>query len=133
MIGDSDRIDHIFGNLIDNAIKFTPPGRNIAINSQVDEKFARIAVADSGPGTPLEEQERIFIRLYQVDRSSSNANRGTGLGLSIAREIVLSHGSEIQVANGRVNILLECANLNGATFIVRLPYHDSDHNKRKTS
>jgi len=92
---DGARIVQAMGNLLRNAIKFTPNGGRITID--VDARAGRVefSVSDSGPGIPLENQPRLFDRYWQ---SSNGARaRGTGLGLSIAKGIVDAHGGEIWV------------------------------------
>jgi PAS domain S-box-containing protein len=95
MSADGARIVQTLGNLLRNAIKFTPNGGRITIG--VDARGGRVefSVKDSGPGIPLENQARLFDRYWQ---SSNGARaRGTGLGLSIAKGIVDAHGGEIWV------------------------------------
>jgi signal transduction histidine kinase len=92
---DGARIVQALGNLLRNAIKFTPNGGNITVG--VDARDARVQfwVSDSGPGIPVENQARLFDRYWQ---SSNGARvRGTGLGLSITKGIVDAHGGEIWV------------------------------------
>jgi len=92
---DGARIVQAMGNLLRNAIKFTPNGGRITID--VDARAGRVefSVSDSGPGIPLENQPRLFDRYWQ---SSNGARaRGTGLGLSIAKGIVDAHGGDIWV------------------------------------
>ncbi|HEY6827125.1 MAG TPA: ATP-binding protein, partial [Gemmatimonadaceae bacterium] len=92
---DGARIVQAMGNLLRNAIKFTPNGGRITIG--VDARGGRVefSVNDSGPGIPLENQPRLFDRYWQ---SSNGARaRGTGLGLSIAKGIVDAHGGDIWV------------------------------------
>jgi len=98
---DGARIVQALGNLLRNAIKFTPNGGRISIdvNGRAGGGGAggrvEFSVQDSGPGIPLENQARLFDRYWQ---SSSGARaRGTGLGLSIAKGIVDAHGGEIWV------------------------------------
>ncbi len=81
-------------NLVDNAIKFTDPGGHVTVTFCRTAEQAGFKVADDGCGIPPEEQERVFERFYQVERSRSGAERGTGLGLSIVRHAVHAmHGT----------------------------------------
>jgi two-component system sensor histidine kinase ResE len=113
IIGDGDRLAQVFTNLVDNAIKFTPPGGNVTINSSASDGILIVKISDTGSGIPLEDQQRIFERFYQADKSRrGGSGRGIGLGLPIARQIVLSHGGDIRV---------ESCPAKGSTFIVKLP------------
>jgi two-component system phosphate regulon sensor histidine kinase PhoR len=94
-LADADQIKRVLGNLIHNAIKFTPEQGQISLSARADGEWAVISVADTGPGIPLPERERIFERFYRGDRSRSSG--GTGLGLAIAKHIVLAHGGSIGV------------------------------------
>ncbi len=92
---DEQQIARVIGNLLHNAIKFTPEGGIIRISAEPAADDIRFCVADSGPGVPVEERTRIFERFYKHDRARSKG--GTGLGLAIARHIVEGHGGRIWV------------------------------------
>ena len=110
VFADPTRIRQAIANLIDNAVKYTPEGGSVdVLTAQRDDK-AIFQVTDSGPGVPLEEQPRIWERLYRGDQSRSQS--GLGLGLSVVRAIVQSHGGVVTVRNG--------AN-GGAVFELALP------------
>ncbi|MBD3271004.1 MAG: HAMP domain-containing protein [Elusimicrobia bacterium] len=94
---DPFRIEQLFINLIDNAIKFTPDAGSISITLSHADSFVLISVQDSGPGIPAEHTQRIFERFYSVDKSHSRKLGGTGLGLSIVKHIVLLHNGNISV------------------------------------
>lgn len=106
----------VINNLLDNALKFTPPGGCIVVSlvALTAERLAVLSVADSGAGIPLADQERVFERFYQVDRSHQRqtGRHGSGLGLSICRAIVDNHDGQISVQS-EVD--------HGTTFEVRLP------------
>jgi signal transduction histidine kinase/DNA-binding response OmpR family regulator len=91
---DRERVLQVFGNLIGNAIKFTPKGGEIRILTSLDNGEVRFTVADSGPGIPPEHLTHVFDRYWQA---KSTAKLGTGLGLSIAKGIVEAHGGRIWV------------------------------------
>jgi two-component system phosphate regulon sensor histidine kinase PhoR len=84
-------------NLIDNAVKFTEAGGRITLALADDGRGMSIEVADDGCGIPLEEQERVFERFYQVGRARSGQQRGTGLGLSIVRHAVAAMGGQVKL------------------------------------
>lgn len=108
-----EKITQVFINLIENAIKFTPPGGEVVISGVMDEKEVRIMISDTGMGIPAEDLPKIFNRFYQVDRSrKSNAGKSSGLGLTIAREIIRIHNGDISVVSTPDK---------GTTFTVHLP------------
>ena len=96
VMGDKVRLQQLFTNLIDNAIKYTLEG-SIRITVEKDEGNAVVQVRDTGIGIPHGEQENIFKRFYRVDRSRSKESGGVGLGLSIAEWIVHAHSGRIEV------------------------------------
>jgi len=89
---DKNRIEQVFTNLIDNAIKFNKEKGFIRIYSQDADNKIKIAVEDSGSGIPEKDMSRIFERFYRVDKARSRELGGTGLGLSIVKHIVELHG-----------------------------------------
>ncbi|PKO23439.1 MAG: hypothetical protein CVU38_04075, partial [Chloroflexi bacterium HGW-Chloroflexi-1] len=95
--GDWVRLEQVFTNLMENAIKFTAPGGQIRVTGGRLGERVRLTVADTGIGIPPDEQERVFDRFYQVDGSERRAYRGTGLGLSICKHIVERHNGRIWV------------------------------------
>ena len=83
---DRDKLEKIVTNLLSNAVKFTPAGGRIVLLLEIEGSTARISVADSGPGVPPDQRERIFERYYQLDRQTTGYyNWGTGIGLYYAR------------------------------------------------
>ena len=95
--GDASLLRDVLQNLLDNAIQYTPPGGRVEVSAAAKEREAVIAVADTGIGIPLADQERIFERFYRVDAARSREAGGTGLGLSIVRHIVEAHGGRLWV------------------------------------
>jgi signal transduction histidine kinase len=106
---DRDRILQVFGNLLGNAIKFTPEGGQITIRAESEPLAVKFAVRDTGPGIPPEHLPHVFDRYWQA---KSTAKLGTGLGLSIAKGIVEAHGGRIWV---------ESEPGQGAAFLFTLP------------
>jgi len=99
---DGDRLSQVMANLIENALRFTPPGGRVrvSVSGPVEDqptgrRSALVSVADTGPGIPDKDVGRVFERFYTVERSRSRRSGGTGLGLAIAREIVEAHGGRI--------------------------------------
>lgn len=98
VLGDADRLQQVFTNLLDNAIKYGKPEGKVTVGAiALDENRIQAHVADDGPGIPSEAIPRIFERFYRVDKSRSRDQGGTGLGLSIVRDIVRAHGGEVWV------------------------------------
>lgn len=107
---DEQQVARVIGNLLHNAIKFTPDGGIISITAEPVGDDIHICISDTGPGVPRDEQARIFERFYKQDRARSKG--GTGLGLAIARHIVEGHGGRIWVKSTPGQ---------GATFCFTLP------------
>ena len=110
IVGDKMRLQQLFTNLIDNAIKYTSEG-SIRVSVEKYEEVVLVKICDTGIGIPKEEQEKIFKRFYRVDKSRSKETGGVGLGLSIAEWIVHAHQGRIEV-DSKLN--------KGSTFTVYL-------------
>jgi signal transduction histidine kinase len=93
-LGDEQRLPQVLLNLVGNAIKFTDSGE-VSIAAGARNGYFAISVTDTGPGIPLDQQDRIFNQFHQVDSSLTKAKGGTGLGLAIAKQIVEMHGGRI--------------------------------------
>jgi heavy metal sensor kinase len=113
--GDMDLMIRLFLNLLDNAIKFTPPGGRVSVETWRSGLQVTIVVRDTGPGIPAEHRAHLFERFYRVggDRSRSDGQAGAGLGLAIAHEIARAHGGSLTV---------ESTLGEGTTFFVNLPF-----------
>jgi len=97
---DEHRMTQVITNLLINAIKFTPPGGDIVIRATEipgPPELVQVSVTDTGCGIPIDEQSRIFDRLYQVKAGDATTEQGVGLGLYLCRELVQLHGGEIRV------------------------------------
>jgi len=115
--GDPDRILQVLINLIDNAIKFTPPDGSVTVKAcrvRTDPDFVYVSVTDTGPGITPEARPLIFERLYQDPHAVDNNRKGLGLGLFIARELINLHGGRIWVASEPGS---------GSTFTFTLPLY----------
>ncbi|MFQ5779425.1 MAG: ATP-binding protein [Nitrospiria bacterium] len=97
--GDRDKLEQVITNLLDNAIKFTPPGGQITITLQQVQRSLKTAIRDTGVGIPPEKLPRVFERFYQAERESSTHEIGSGLGMFIAKNLVELHGGEIWVTS----------------------------------
>ncbi len=98
---DEDLLLQLVLNLLDNAIKYTPPGGTVTAGWGVDGDRAELWVRDSGIGIAEEDSERVFDRFYRVDKARSHTEGGAGLGLSICRWIAEAHGGSISVRSER--------------------------------
>ncbi|ALC90077.1 histidine kinase [Bacillus sp. FJAT-18017] len=94
---DGDRIEQVFTNLIDNAIRHTPKDGTVKVTVKSDEKGVEVEVADSGSGIPEEDLPFIFERFYKADKARTRGRAGTGLGLAIAKNIIDAHKGHISV------------------------------------
>ncbi len=112
--GDFLKLEQVFINLIDNAIKYTDKGE-IKITLASEDGYIRAEVQDTGIGIPVDHISRIFERFYTVNKSHSRQLGGTGLGLSIVKHIVNLHGGSVELRS-TIGV--------GTTFIVKLPLHD---------
>jgi signal transduction histidine kinase len=109
--GDPDRLrDQVLGNLISNALKFTPSGGRVEVRAWSGDGFLHICVSDTGAGIPEEQQPHVFDKFFQVGGQARS--KGAGLGLTIAHEVVVGHGGDIAVTSKPGD---------GTTFELRLP------------
>jgi len=107
-------LPHVFGNLIDNAVKFTPRGGKVRVQARVEAGEAILTVRDSGPGIPPEDLLLVFDRFFRSKRTSRT--KGTGLGLAIVKAIVAANGGQVSARNDPAG---------GAVFRVSLPLSES--------
>jgi two-component system phosphate regulon sensor histidine kinase PhoR len=95
VLADPDAMNQVFGNLIENALKYGRAGGRIRVGARLTENEVEFKVQDFGPGIASEHLGRIFERFYRVDKARSRDSGGTGLGLAIVKHIVLAHGGRI--------------------------------------
>jgi two-component system sensor histidine kinase BaeS len=110
--GDPDRIRQVVGNLVGNALRYTPPGGSITIGSRVSGDAVIVEVSDTGCGIAPDDLPHVFDRFWRADASRGRSTGGSGLGLAIARQIVADHDGDMSVRS-QVGM--------GTTFTVRLP------------
>jgi signal transduction histidine kinase len=111
VLGNPDRLRQVIGNLISNAIKYSPQGGTVEISAEADNGSIRVEVRDEGMGIPLSQQPQIFTKFFRGDAAASGIT-GTGLGLAVSRDIVESHGGRIGFTSTEGE---------GTTFFVELP------------
>lgn len=97
--GDAQRLKQLLGNLVDNAIKYTPEEGTITLSLYQDGGWARLDVADTGVGIAPEHLPHIFDRFYRVDKARSRVSGSTGLGLAIVKGVAEQHGGRVTVAS----------------------------------
>ena len=95
-LADAHRLEQVFANLVDNAIKYGRTQGTVTISGKKNEDGQiEVSVRDDGPGIPPEALDRVFERFYRVDKARSREQGGTGLGLSIVKHLVQNHGGEV--------------------------------------
>jgi two-component system phosphate regulon sensor histidine kinase PhoR len=112
VIGSRDELASAFGNLVSNAVRYTPEGGRIALDWRVTADAGEFTVADTGIGIAAEHIPRLTERFYRVDRSRSRSTGGTGLGLAIVKHVLIRHQAEL---------VIDSAPGQGSRFTVRLP------------
>jgi two-component system phosphate regulon sensor histidine kinase PhoR len=95
VMADPDAMNQVFGNLIENALKYAKDGKRIRVGAKLLDSEVQFTVQDFGPGIASEHLERIFERFYRIDKARSRESGGTGLGLAIVKHIVQDHGGRI--------------------------------------
>ncbi len=109
---DVDALKQLLLNLLDNAVKYGPPGQQVKLVMASNDTIATVAVEDEGPGVPSRDRGRIFDRFVRLDRERNGQVAGTGIGLSVVREIAQLHGGRVRV---------ESRSPLGARFVLELP------------
>ncbi|MEV0283365.1 MULTISPECIES: ATP-binding protein [unclassified Kribbella] len=112
VMGSADQLAMAIGNLVENAVNYSPDGTRVAVAAHPIGDLVEVTVSDQGVGIPSSDLERIFERFYRVDRARSRETGGTGLGLSIVKHIASIHGGDVRVWSVEGQ---------GSTFTVRLP------------
>jgi PAS domain S-box-containing protein len=120
IFGDADLLARVFGNLISNALKYSPAGTEVAVSIHSVDGNASVLIEDHGYGIPPEDIERIFEKFYRVPRLQDADVPGTGLGLTFVREIVELHGGTVAVQSKPGS---------GSVFTVRLPNGTQGHGR----
>lgn len=117
--GDEAKLRQVIGNLVGNALRYTPEGSPmelaVGVRKTPSGSVSVIEIRDHGPGIPESETNKIFERFYRADTSRTRETGGSGLGLAIVAAIVGSHGGSVQVAE---------TDGGGATLVVSLPFHE---------
>lgn len=112
LTGAAEELHSAFGNLVSNAVRYTPPGGKITLHWEHQEGRPVFRVEDNGIGIPREHIPRLTERFYRVDKSRSSATGGTGLGLAIVKHVLLRHQAQLEVTSKPGQ---------GSCFAVRFP------------
>jgi len=116
VVGDRGRLDQLVWNLVENALRYTPPGGRVELELRRHGAEAALRCSDTGVGIPVEHLLRIFERFYRVDKARSRRSGGTGLGLAIVKSVVETHGGRVEVTSTATG-----GPGQGTTFTVWLP------------
>lgn len=119
LYADRQQLERVLLNLVDNALKFTPAHGQVTVVVSERDSEVLVCVADTGPGVPPAERERIFERFYQIDSTTTRKHGGTGLGLAICKHIVETHQGQIWVEDA--NTQATGNNGPGSCFCFTLP------------
>lgn len=117
--GDRLRLEQVFSNLLENAVKYSRPDTTIMFSARQQDNFVAVRIRDHGVGIPPQDLAHIFERFYRVDKSRARSDGGTGLGLSIVKHIIQRHGGSVS-AESTFN--------EGTAIEVRLPCGDGENN-----
>lgn len=113
---DEDRINQVIYNILNNAIRYVPPGSAIHLSTDVTQeegkRYIRAQIADNGPGIPKEDLAHIFQYFYRGEKSRNRKSGGSGIGLALARQFILAHGGQITATS---------SHRHGTTFTFKLP------------
>lgn len=120
-LGSTDQVAVAVGNLVANAVAYSPDGSTVVVSARTDDLMVEITVTDQGIGIPADELDRIFERFYRVDPARHRSTGGTGLGLSIVKHVAASHGGEVRVWSSPGH---------GSSFTLTLPRRTSTYTQR---
>jgi two-component system, OmpR family, phosphate regulon sensor histidine kinase PhoR len=112
VLADRDGLETVLQNLLDNAVRSTPPGGTITVGARAEEEGIQFWVEDTGPGIPRDLRERVFERFYRMDPGRNAGEGGSGLGLAIVKHTLLQYGGHVAVEEGSGG---------GARFVAWLP------------
>lgn len=112
LVGDAMRLRQAVGNLVGNAVQYTPAGGTVRVWAELSDDEVRVNVSDTGPGIPADALPRIFDRFYRVDQSRTRSTGGSGLGLAITKQLVEMHGGTVSVSSVEGE---------GTTFTIQVP------------
>lgn len=112
VVGDREALKRAIANLVDNAIRYAPPGTTVRIGSGAREGWVWISVSDRGRGIAAADQARVFDRFWRADKARGREQGGSGLGLAIVKQVAQAHGGDVRVSSRTGS---------GTTFCLWLP------------
>nr|MDQ3304215.1 cell wall metabolism sensor histidine kinase WalK [Actinomycetota bacterium] len=128
---DPDRLSQILGNLLDNALRYTPASGEVVVRLEAGTQPGTLqaTVCDTGPGIPEEHLPNVFERFYRADRARTRTNGGSGLGLAVVKQLVEAHGGRVWAESQRgmgatFGFVLPAAGEPGAPTASRFPKDD---------
>lgn len=110
--GDESHLKEVMDNLLDNAVKFSPPGKSIRVSINREDLWVKCSIHDEGPGFSKSDKEKMFARFQKLSASPTGSESSTGLGLALVKDLVELHEGKIKV---------ESEPGTGSTFIVEIP------------
>lgn len=119
---DPERMAQVFGNLVDNALRHTPPGGRVTLSAQPRGEQVRLAVSDTGNGIAADHLPHLFERFYRADTARDRVSGGSGIGLAITKALVEAHHGRVRAESDGPGT--------GAQFIVMLPVHAPERTSR---
>jgi signal transduction histidine kinase len=123
VLADPDRMGQVLANLLENALRHTPPAGVVTINAHSTERGVQLSVTDTGEGIPSQHLPHLFERFYRADSARDRSQGGSGIGLAVVRAVVTAHGGRVGVASGGPGA--------GATFTVTLPAAEPEDRNRR--
>lgn len=119
--GDPQRLAQVLANLLDNALRHTPPRGHVDVRVHIDRHQLEVSISDTGEGIPAQHLPYVFERFYRVEPERAHDNSGAGIGLAIAKALVEAHGGSITARSQGPGT--------GATFIITFPVATSEHRR----
>jgi len=117
LTGDEEQLRQVLVNLVENGLKYTPPGGRVMVTARRHWQTVIVTISDTGEGIPTEHLPHLFERFYRIDNARTRAGGGFGLGLAISRAIVQAHHGQIDV-DSKPGV--------GTTFTITLPGREND-------
>jgi signal transduction histidine kinase len=115
---DEQRLGQALANLVDNALRYTPPGSQVRVGARAHAGQVELSVTDDGPGIPAADLDHVFDRFWRGEHSRNRATGGSGLGLVIVKQLVEAHSGAVRVESPPSDSQIY---MGGTRFVVTLP------------